>query len=213
MMTVTSELLKDALPRCKDPQGWADTLNRVLPQFDIATPSRAAAFIAQTGVESAGFNVLEENLFFTTAARLSAVWPKRFPGGANTSAYLRNPEALGNFVYAERMGNGDVASGDGYRFRGRGLLQITGRTNYGQVGEEIKLPLQDNPDMLADQENAALSAAYFWRAHHLNALADTGAGHPESADFLQMTLIINGGRQALDERRALYAHLSAALGA
>jgi putative chitinase len=213
MITVTSQLLKNTLPRCKDPDAWADTLNRVLPQFDITTPSRAAAFIAQTGVESAGFNVLEENLFFTTAGRLSAVWPKRFPAGADTSDYLRNPEALGNFVYAKRMGNGDVASGDGYRFRGRGLLQITGRTNYGQVGDEIKLPLQKDPDMLADPQNAALSAAYFWRAHHLNALADTGAGHPESADFQQMTLIINGGKQAIEQRRALYAQLSAALGA
>jgi putative chitinase len=213
MIAITGQLLRDKLPRCKNPQAWADTLNEILPQFDITTPSRAAAFIAQTGVESAGFSVLEENLYYTTADRLSAVWPTRFPRGANVTGYLRNPEALANFVYARRMGNGDVASGDGYRFRGRGLLQITGRTNYSQVGQQIKLPLQNRPEMLTEPENAALSAAYFWHSHHLNALADSGAGHPDSTDFERMTIIINGGRQALDERRALYEQLSAALGA
>jgi putative chitinase len=213
MVSITGQLLREKLPQCQDPDGWAETLNQVMPEFDITTPSRAAAFIAQTGIESAGFSVLEENLFFTTALRLGKVWPSRFPGGANAAAYLRNPEALGNFVYANRMGNGDVASGDGFRFRGRGLLQITGRTNYGQVAKQIGLPLQDKPEMLGERGNAARSAAYFWQAHHLNALADSGAGHPREEDFVRMTMIINGGKQALAQREALFARLSAALGA
>jgi putative chitinase len=213
MAAISSQLLRDKLPRCKDPDRWAQILNQVLPEFDITTPSRLAAFIAQTGIESAGFSVLVENLNFTTAQRLSKVWPGRFPAGANVSAYLGNPEALGNFVYANRMGNGDVASGDGYRYRGRGLLQITGRTNYGQVGKQIGLPLQAQPEMLEQPDHAARSAAYFWYSHHLNALADSNSSHPRAEDLVRMTVIINGGKQGLAERQALYAQLSAALGA
>lgn len=212
MVSITGQLLREKLPQCPDPEGWADALNQVMPQFDITTPSRAAAFIAQTGIESAGFSVLKENLFYTSAQRLGQVWPSRFPGGAHTEGYLRNPEALGNFVYANRMGNGDVASGDGFRFRGRGLLQITGRTNYGQVAKQINLPLQQQPEMLEERGNAARSAAYFWQAHHLNALADSDASHPEAEDFVRMTMIINGGTQGLPARQALYARLRAALG-
>lgn len=213
MVAITGQLLREKLPQCKDPEGWAETLNQVMPQFDITTPSRVAAFIAQTAIESAGFSVLEENLFYTSAQRLGKVWPSRFPGGANAAAYLRNPEALGNFVYANRMGNGDVASGDGFRFRGRGLLQITGRTNYGQVAKQINLPLLDQPEKLEEPGNAARSAAYFWQAHHLNALADSAASDPKAEDFVRMTMIINGGKQALAERQALYARLRSALGA
>ena len=163
MITATSQLLNNTLPGCKDPHAWADTVNCVLPQFDITTRSLTAAFIAQARVESAAISVPDENLFYTTARRSDAVWPKHFPAGANTLAYLPVPEALGKFLYAKRMGNGDVASGDDYRFLRLRLLQILGRSDYGQI-REAKLPLQKNADMLADPKNASLSATYFWRA-------------------------------------------------
>jgi putative chitinase len=182
-----------------------------MPEFDITTPSRIAAFIAQTGIESDSFNLLEENLFYTTAERLKQVWPSHFPFGANPSAYLRNPQALGNYVYANRMGNGNEASGDGYRYRGRGLLQITGRTNYHQVGRQIGLNLLGTPDLLLVPINAARSAAYFWHSHHLNALADSAAGHPLAEDFVRMTMIVNGGKMALNQRQNLCVQLSSAL--
>ena len=133
---IAATILKTALPLCKEPDQWAQALNPAMDKFEINTPARVACFLAQTGHESGQFNRLIEGLFYKTAARLTAVWPRRFPNEASAAPYVKNEEKLANFVYANRIGNGPVESGDGFRYRGRGLIQITGRSNYSDVGKD-----------------------------------------------------------------------------
>lgn len=177
-------------------------------RFSLTTPTRQSAFLAQAGHESAGFTRLTENLNYS-ATGLAATWPGRFRGAdgqpnALARALNRRPEAIANVVYANRMGNGPEASGDGWRYRGRGLLQITGRAQYERCGAALGLPLVEQPDLLAQPEPAVLSAAWFWQVNGLNELADAG-------DFEAITRRINGGLNGLAERRALWAKFREAL--
>lgn len=148
----------------------APALNR----FGISNPVRVAAFLAQCHVESQGFTRLEENLMYTTSARIARVWPSRFPTPADAAPYVRNPERLANRVYAGRIGNGPQASGDGWRFRGRGLKQLTGRANYHRAADALGLPYLADPDLVSELEHAILTAAWFWHENGCNALADAG---------------------------------------
>lgn len=143
-----------------------------LARFAIATPPRAAAFLAQCHVESAGFVRLEENLFYTTARAVRSCWPGRFPTDAACAPFLRNPKALANRAYAGRIGNGDEASADGWRFRGRGLIQLTGRENYRRAGNGLGRPYEAQPELVADLAQAVLTAAWFWDSIGGNARAD-----------------------------------------
>lgn len=177
-------------------------------RFSLTTPTRQSAFLAQAAHESAGFTRLTENLNYS-ATGLAATWPGRFRGAdgqpnALARALNRRPEAIANVVYANRMGNGPEASGDGWRYRGRGLLQITGRAQYERCGAALGLPLVEQPDLLAQPEPAVLSAAWFWQVNGLNELADAG-------DFEAITRRINGGLNGLAERRALWAKFREAL--
>ena len=156
-----------------------------LARFQIDTPPRVAAFLAQCHVESAGFTRLEENLMYTTPGRLVAVWPSRFPDVNAAAAFVRNPEALANKVYAGKIGNGNEASGDGWRYRGRGLKQLTGRANYTAAAKGLGAPYVDNPGLVSSPEHAVLSAAWFWDDKRLNPLADAG-------DIDGITLKVNG---------------------
>jgi putative chitinase len=179
-----------------------------LRRFSLTTPTRQSAFLAQTAHESAGFTRLTENLNYS-ATGLATTWPGRFRGAdgqpnALARALHRRPEAIANVVYANRMGNGPEASGDGWRYRGRGLLQITGRAQYQRCGAALGLPLVEQPDLLAQPEPAVLSAAWFWQVNGLNELADAG-------DFEAITRRINGGLNGLAERRALWAKFREAL--
>ena len=183
-----------------------------MDKFEINTPARIACFLAQTGHESGQFNRLSEGLFYKTAARLLAVWPKRFPNEAAAAPYVANEEKLANYIYANRMGNGPEVSGDGYRFRGRGLIQITGRSNYADVGKGLGLDLLDQPDLLLQPEWAAMSAAYYWFGHGLNALADDGTSDDDIEDFTAITKKINGGTAGLQDRLALYKAIKPLLG-
>lgn len=183
-------------------QKWVTALNQAMIRFDITTPERQAGFLSQIGHESALLTSVVENLNYGTAALLR-VFPKYFDKAA-ANAYQRNPEKIANLVYANRMGNGDEASGDGFRFRGRGLIQITGRDNYQSCGAALDQPLTDAPDTLATPPMAALSAAWFWHSHGLNALADT-------KDVIAMSKRINGGTVGLAEREQLYAKATDAL--
>ncbi len=176
-----------------------------LDQFGIDTPLKTANFLSQTAHESGGFKIAVENLRYTTAARLCAVWPKRFPDEAAAAPYVGNPEALANFVYAGRMGNGAADSGDGFRFRGRGLIQITGRTNYTKVGELIDLALATDPDLAASPEHAFLVACGTWKVIGAAAL-------PEDASVEAYTRVINGGLVGLADRQALFAKAKTLLG-
>ncbi len=209
---LTADLLKVVFPLCTDPAGWALALQPALDKYQINTKARLASFLAQTGHESAQFNRLVESLFYRTALRLTKVWPRRFPTEASAAPYVANEQKLANFVYANRLGNGNAASGDGFRFRGRGIIQITGRTNYSDAGRAIKVDLVANPDQLLKQPVAAMAAAWFWNSRGLNALADDMTGDNDLEDFTEITRRINGGTVGIQDRllalNAVEAHLA-----
>ena len=174
-----------------DPQ-WLDPINDLYFKYDISTPLRQGAFIGQCQHESNNFRTLEENLHYSAGA-LMRVWPSRFPDMDTAEKYENNPEKIANKVYSGRMGNGLEESGDGYAFRGRGVIQLTGRDAYARCGLAIGLDLLKNPDLLLIPANACLSAGWFWNKLNLNALAD-------SQDYKTMTQRINGGLNGLDDR-------------
>lgn len=203
---LNAAVLRKAFPLCADAEDWAAALLPAMERYRITTNGRIAAFLAQVGHESGGFQRLEENLVYRTPSRLAAVWPRRFRDAAAAEPFVGNAEGLANFVYAGRMGNGDAASGDGYRFRGRGLIQLTGRENYARAATALGLDLLGQPELLAAYGPAALSAAWFWDDRGLNPLADAGA-------FEEITRRINGGMTGLEERREVLRRVSTALGA
>ena len=210
-MQISEQVIRNALPLCRDPAGWAPVLSAAMQHYEIDTPARIASFLAQTGHESGQFNRLVESLNYTTPQRLMKVWPKRFPSEAIAAPYVRNEERLANFVYANRLGNGDAASGDGYKYRGRGLIQVTGRSNYAACGKALGLDLLNDPGLLIEPRYAALSAAWFWSSRGLNALADDRTGDDDLEDFTVITRTINGGTQGLKERLALLNALESQL--
>ena len=152
-------------------------------------------FLAQTAHESMLFERMVESLNYTKAAQIRRTWPKRFANISVTVAFVRKPERLANFVYANRLGNGDAASGDGWKYRGRGLIQLTGRAHYAAAEEAIGLPLLDSPELLEEPAHAAAAAGWYWNFHDLNRYA---------GDVEECTRIINGGRNGIDDRRRLY---------
>lgn len=199
---ITEDLLAAIMPRA-DVRVWTGPLNEAMQRFEITAPDRAPAFLAQVAHESDECRRLVENLHYS-AKRLMAVWPTRFPTLNRAQDYAHHPERLANYVYANRLGNGDAASGDGWRFRGRGLMQITGRSNYRDAGAALGLLLDDHPEQLEQPLPAALAAAQFWASRGCNALADCRAGDDDDADFVRITQIINGGRHGLAQRRAYW---------
>jgi putative chitinase len=202
-MAITGTDLKQFLPLLNDSDVWATVLDEACQQCAIDTGERIAAFLAQIAYESAGFRRLEENLNYT-AKGLMATWPKRFTSLQMASSFEHQPERIANFVYAGRIGNGPVSSGDGWRFRGRGLIQLTGRGNYREVGASLQLPLEADPDLAKHPPVAALCAAQFWRSHGLNELADNTEADDDDEDFESITVRINLGKLGLSERRALW---------
>ena len=171
---------------------WVDALNATFERFDISTPLRQAAFIGQAGHECGNFRILEENLNYR-AETLMKVWPRRFPTLEFAKQYERNPKKIANSVYANRMGNRDEASGDGFRFRGRGAFQTTGHSGYYHAGQALGEDFVMNPDLVATPTYAALTAGFFWDTHKLNQYADT-------QDYKTMTKKINGGYIGLADR-------------
>jgi putative chitinase len=184
---------------------WHHALEQALPDYDINTPPRVAAFVAQCAHESGGFKFLKENLNYK-AESLSRVWPKYFKDPAVAQQYAHNQEAIANRAYANRMGNGSEASGDGWRFCGRGLIQLTGRSNYQAFADSIETDINDIPEYLATFEGAVQSACWFWESNNLNKWADAG-------DILTLTKKINGGTLGLADRQKHYEHALHILGA
>ncbi len=174
-----------------DPK-WVDPLNETFERFGILTPRQQAAFIGQCGHECGNFRVLEENLNYR-AETLMRLWPRRFPTLEFAKQFERNPKKIANTVYANRMGNRDEASGDGYRFRGRGCIQLTGSANYHHAGKALGVDLIMEPELVATPQYAALTAGFFWNTQKLNALAEAG-------NNLALTKKINGGTIGLDDR-------------
>jgi len=203
MPELTSEQLAAIMPACPDPNGWTAVLNAAMTQFDITTTPRMAAFLAQLANESGQLKRLVENLNYS-AQRLMAVWPTRFPTLDKAKLYERNPEKLANYVYAKRLGNGDETSGDGWRYRGRGVIQLTGRGNYLAAAQAIGQPLVEQPELLEQPGPAALSAAWFWKSHGLNELADDQNDDNDLEDFKTITKRINGGTVGLQDRLAFW---------
>jgi putative chitinase len=183
-------------------QVWVDVLNRAMERFEINTPKRQAAFLAQIGHESDGLTRLSENLNYS-AQRLLVVFHKYF-GDDDAEKYAGRPEMIGNRVYANRFGNGNEASGDGFRYRGRGLIEITFKNNYKACGDALGVDLVKNPALLMQTNLAALSAGWYWKSHGCNELADAG-------DVRGVTRAINGGYNGLEERIALNEQASTAL--
>ena len=205
---LTLSQLKQLLPKNPYVEHWHRALSQLLPDYDINTPNRIAAFVAQCAHESGGFMVLKENLNYK-AATLRKIFPKYFPTDALANQYCSKPnkqEAIANRVYASRMGNGDESSGDPARWIGRGLIQLTGRSNYQAFADSLEMDINDVPEYLATFEGAAQSACWFWETNKLNQWADAG-------DILTLTKRINGGTIGLEDRKKHYDHALHVLGA
>ncbi len=177
------------------PDGVIAMIPDTAAKFQINTPLRLAHFLAQCGHESGGFRVTQENLNYS-AKGLAGIFKKYFPTEAAAAAYARNPQKIANKVYANRMANGSEASGDGYKFRGRGYIQLTGRDNYTQFGKAIGEDIASNPDVVSSKY-ALLSAAWFWSKNGLNKLADGGA---TDTVVTSITKRVNGGTIGLPDR-------------
>jgi putative chitinase len=206
--------------KIKDPDKWLQPLIDTCVEFEINTEQRVAAFLAQTSHESGGYTMLTENLNYR-AATLAACWPNRFAElGPNkkpkrdakgalipTKVALsieKKPELIANMVYSSRMGNGPPQSGEGWKYRGRGLKQLTGKDNYKRCGDALNLDLVNNPDLLLEPMPAARSAGWFWKVNNLSPLAD-------ASDIKGMTKKINGGFIGLEARQALFDKIMAAI--
>ncbi len=186
---------------------WIGPLNDAMEEWAINTPQRQAAFLAQILHESGELQHLSENLNYKPET-LVKIWPTHFTAD-EAQEYGHNPEKIANRAYANRMGNSDEASGDGWRYRGRGLIQLTGHHNYDACGKALKVDLQENPDYLSEPTGAGRSAAWFWSAHGLNELADD----PSADSFKKITMKINGGTTGLEERTAHWEKAKEVLGA
>jgi len=215
----TSPLLVAA--KIKDPDKWLQPLIETCVEFEINNERRVAAFLAQTSHESGGYTMLTENLNYR-AATLAACWPNRFAEmGPNKKpkrdakgaliptkvahSIAGKPELIANLVYSSRMGNGPPQSGEGWKYRGRGAKQLTGKDNYKRCGEALGVDLVANPDLLLEPIYAARSAGWFWKTNNLSPLAD-------ASDIKSMTKKINGGFIGLEARQALYDKIMAAIG-
>jgi putative chitinase len=185
---------------------WFEPLLETFDKYQINTPKRQACFIGQTMHESGSFKFTKENLNYSAKA-LMATWPSRFPDLDTAMQYERQPEKIANKVYSGRMGN--TEDGDGAKYIGRGLIQVTGKENYTHCGEALNVDLVANPQLLEEPRYAALSAGWFWNKKGLNALADEGT----SNSFEVMTKRINGGLLGLDDRKSKIIEALKALGA
>lgn len=203
----TQQKLAEMVPGNPYIDHWFEAIAQILPDYEINTRARVAMFIAQCAHESGGFRAIKENLNYR-AASLRRLFPKYFPDDATAQRYASLPnkqEAIANRIYANRMGNGDEASGDGYRYCGRGLIQLTGKNNYTLFAGSIGVPVEELPDYLSTFEGAVQSACWFWETNNLNRWADTG-------DVLTCTKRINGGTIGLEDRIKHYNHALHVLG-
>lgn len=207
MYEITYNDVVRLLPQNTSTRQWYENMLELFPKYDVTTPHRVAAFFAQCGHESAQFSVVKENLNYR-ATTLRKVFPKYFPTDALAQQYANSPnkqQAIANRVYANRMGNGPESSGDGYRYCGRGLIQLTGKNNYLRFSEAMGISLEEAVAYLETYRGALESACWFWATNGCNQLAD-------AEDFLSLTKRINGGTIGLDDRIHHYERAKAILG-
>ena len=203
-MELTKEQLKQLLPKNPYIDQWHHALSQLLPDYEINTPQRIAAFIAQCAHESGNFIFLSENLNYK-AESLVKIFSKYFKDIETAKQYEKQPAKIANKIYADRMGNGNEASGDGFKYRGRGLIQLTGKTNYTWFAASLEITPEEAAEYTQTFEGAAQSACWFWETNKLNQWADKG-------DIEKMTKIINGGTIGLEDRKKHYAHALHVLG-
>ena len=208
MTLLTEAQLAAMIPTNTEVAEWCAELNKALPKYDITTPQRIAGFISQCAHESMDFKALSENLNYREET-LNKVFPRYFgPGKRNAAEYAKNPEKIANYVYMDEFRTsklGNTQPGDGWRFRGRGLKQLTGRDNYTRFAKDYDMTAEQAAEWLETKEGALASALWFWNTNKLNAIADTG-------DVKALTKKINGGDIGLADRQARYAKAMAALG-
>lgn len=197
-VTFTVDQLAQMIPNNPDVNEWYDALSELLPKYEIDTAQRIAAFIAQCSHESNEFRAIKENLNYRWES-LRRVFPKYFPTDELAQQYAHNQEAIANKVYGNRMGNGDEESGDGFRYCGRGLIQLTGKNNYQAFADSIGMSLEECVEYLGTFKGAVESACWFWNKNNLNHWADAG-------DVTKTTKVINGGTLGLEDRIAKYNH-------
>jgi len=198
-------MVQELLHGNKDWEEWYSAMLEILPLWEINTLERVAGFIAQCGHESRNFSVLTENLNYSAAA-LNKIFPKYFrKAGRNAQDYHRQPEKIANVIYANRMDNGDIASGDGWRFRGGGILQLTGRHNYTEFAEDVDMSPEEAVDYVRTKKGALDSACWFWDENNINK-------HCDNMDIVKMTKRINGGTIGLEDRKKHWAHALDILG-
>lgn len=198
-MITKSQFIK-LFPSAKDPDEWVKALEELLPQYEVNTKNRIAAFLSNVHHESAGLTALSENLNYSSAG-LQKTFKKYFPTVELADAYARQPQKIASRVYANRMGNSDEASQEGWKYRGRGILQITGKDNYTKFAEAMvtePIYVLENPHIVSDYPFfSALTGFYFWNKNKLNEIADSG-------DMVLLTKRINGGKLGLEERIKLF---------
>lgn len=194
----TLDKFKKIAPSVKNPEEWYAALTKHFADYEINTPERVAMFLAQCGHESGGFTILKENLNYSSDGLLKT-FPKYYKTKADADAHARQPEKIANRVYASRMGNGDEKSGDGYRYCGRGIIQITGKDNYTQCSKTAwgDDSLLKDSSILTTVDGAVLSACWYWKLRNINKPSD-------AKDITTATKLINGGTNGLDDRTARY---------
>jgi putative chitinase len=204
---LTLAQLKQIVPSNPYIEHWHEALCEILPDYDINTPQRIAAFLAQCAHESGGFKAIKENLNYRPATLVTLF--KKYFDLETATRYCAMPDkqaAIANKIYANRMGNGPEESGDGYRYCGRGLIQLTGKDNYTRYAQSTEQTVEEASEHLTTFEGCVQSAAWFWEANNLNQYADSG-------DILTMTKRINGGTIGLEDRKKHYEHACHVLGA
>jgi putative chitinase len=208
MSLITVDQLRAMIPSNKEIDAWCEELNKALPKYDITTDQRIAGFISQCAHESMDFNAMSENLNYREET-LNKVFPRYFgPGKRNAAEYAKNPEKIANYVYMDEFRTsklGNTQPGDGWRFRGRGLKQLTGRDNYTRFAKDYDMTAEEAAVWVETKEGALASALWFWNTNKLNAVADTG-------NVAALTKKINGGDIGLADRQARYTKAMAALG-
>jgi putative chitinase len=202
---LTKEKIVHLLHGNPDAEAWADAALEILPKYEITTANRIAGFFAQTCHESMNFTALSENLNYR-AETLEKLFSKYFSkAGRNAADYAKQPEKIANVIYANRMGNGDTASGDAFAFRGRGPIQLTGRENYTNFGKTVGLTAEQVIDYIQTKKGALESACWYWKSRNINAACDAN-------DIVKMSKLVNGGTIGLEDRRKHYNEALAILG-
>ncbi len=193
---LTIAQLKKIVPGAPYLDHWYAALIKLLPEYEINTRLRIAAFLAQCGHESGDFKFIRENLNYSWQG-LRKTFPKYFPTDAAAKKYERNPQAIASKVYANRMGNGDEASQDGWKYRGRGLIQVTGKTNCQEFADSLEISIDEATEYLETFEGAVQGSCWFWESNNLNALADKG-------DIVSISKKVNGGDHGMADRIVRY---------